>query len=422
MITHPAARLALLILFVVPFAFSACVKDRCNKKVTYSFFVPVYKTKEEVRANIKSNAPRDVQNPGKLYIKGSLIFLNEIDKGIHVIDNSNPAKPRKFAFIDIPGNMDIAVKGNILYADLYNDLVTIDISNPSSVVVKKISENVFPDRNYGGGFVINGAMGIITEWVRKDTTISSECSPNPNFRMDGTVFLASVGSGAASGNASSPIGQGGSMARFTIMNDRLYTVSYSQLRAYNIVNESEPVPTNTTNAGWEIETIYPFMNKLFIGTMTGMLIYDVSNPDSPVPAGTFQHVRSCDPVIADNNYAYVTLRSGSPCLGFTNELDIVQLNNLSNPALIKVYNMKNPHGLAKDGNHLFICDGSDGLKVFDATNVNDLVQLSQVRDIDTYDVITRNGIALVVAKEGLFQYDYSNINSLRLLSKIPVIK
>jgi hypothetical protein len=49
---------------------------------------------------------------GKLFIQGHYIFLNEVDKGIHVIDNSNPAQPRNVAFIDIPGNVDLAVKGN----------------------------------------------------------------------------------------------------------------------------------------------------------------------------------------------------------------------------------------------------------------------------------------------------------------------
>ena len=53
------------------------------------------------------------------------------------------------------------------------------------------------------------------------------------------------------------------------------------------------------------------MNRLFIGSQTGMFIYNLSNPDNPVQDGQFNHVRSCDPVIADEKYAYVTLRSGS---------------------------------------------------------------------------------------------------------------
>ena len=101
------------------------------------------------------------------------------------------------------------------------------------------------------------------------------------------------------------------MARFSIVNNYLYTVNNSQLTSFNITTANNPVKTATQTVGWNIETIYPFSNKLFIGSMTGMFIYDISNPATPVAQGQFTHVRSCDPVIADGNYAYVTLRGGT---------------------------------------------------------------------------------------------------------------
>src|SRR5215212_5820792 len=119
-----------LLIVIAGICFSGCLKDTAYKKQTYIFYMPVYESKDIVKANIKSNNAKEVQNPGKIYFYGKYIFLNEIDKGIHIIDNSDPASPRNIAFIDIPGNMDIAVKGNVLYADLYSDLVTIDITNP----------------------------------------------------------------------------------------------------------------------------------------------------------------------------------------------------------------------------------------------------------------------------------------------------
>ena len=152
--------------------------------------------------------------------------------------------------------------------------------------------------------------------------------------------------------------------------------------------------------------------------MSGMFIYDVNNPDAPVKTGQFNHARSCDPVIADVNYAYVTLRSGTTCDGYSNQLDIVQLNGIGNPTLLKTYGMKNPKGLSKDGSTLFLCD--DGLKIFDASNVQNLQLLKHLKTSETFDVIAYNKVALVVASDGLYQYDYTNINNLRLLSKIPV--
>ncbi len=416
----PFTRLALLLLAAFPVTFSACVKDSCRQTRTYTWYEPVYRTKDEVRANIKSNASRVIKNAGKLYIRGNYIFLNDVDKGIHIIDNSNPANPQNVAFIDIPGNLDMAVKGNTLYADFYTDLVTLDITNPLQVQVKKITDGIFPYRYYGGGFNATGGNNmVIIDWVRRDTVVTESCDNGGWWFNRGDVFMsAASGAPGASAGGSSPIGQGGSMARFAIMSDRLYTVGMFDLDVFNISNPIDPVQTANVSIGWDIETIYPFQNKLFVGSMSGMYIYNVNNPDAPALAGQFSHVRTCDPVIADNNYAYVTLRSGTPCQGFTNELDIVQLNNFTNPTLLKVYGMKNPHGLSKDGDYLFICD--DGLKVYNASSVTNLQLLKQIKDLETFDVIAYNNRALVVAKDGLYQFDYSDINNIRQISKINV--
>ena len=370
---------------------------------------------------------------GKIYIRGNYIFLNEVDKGIHVINNSNPSRPENVAFIDIPGNMDMAVKGNILYADLYTDLVALDITDPMNVKVKKVIEGVFPHRYWGGGFAGPDVTSdlIVTEWEKRDTTVTASCDQTGwlwGGRADVFMSAANASNSPATGgsnfvSSTSPIGAGGSMARFTIMNERLYTVSWSDLDVFNISNATDPQHTNTINiGGWTIETIYPFKDKLFIGSRAGMFIYNVTNADAPAPAGQFEHARSCDPVIADDNYAYVTLRSGTECEGFTNQLEIVNLKNNGNPVLEKIYPMKNPHGLSKDGNLLFICDGAAGLKLYDATNALNLQLLNEVNDIETFDVIAMNNIALVVTKDGLYQYSYADLPGLRLLSKITIGK
>ena len=95
----------------------------------------------------------------------------------------------------------------------------------------------------------------------------------------------------------------------------------------------------------------------------------------------------------------------------------MNIENINNPQLIKSYPLTNPHGLSKDGNTLYICDGSDGVKVYDATNVNNIVLLKQIRNVTAYDVIAFNNQAMVVADDGLYQFAYSN-GEIKLLSKI----
>jgi hypothetical protein len=405
---------------------SSCIKDRCTQ--TYTYLKPVYRTTAEVRANIKSNAPVDIQRTGKIYLKNQFILMNEPDKGIHIIDNSNPYAPKNVAFIDIPGNIDLAVKGNILYADSYTDLVAIDISNPLQAKLVNVTEGVFPHRQYWGGFAADTSM-VITTWESRDTTVVADCGTDGFFgftgRKDILVFnnCANCSGDWRSGlyTANSPgtqAGIGGSMARFTLVNNNLYTVSHSHLNVFNVANAEKPSFRKDISIGWDIETIYPFKDRLFIGSMSGMYIFNISNPDEPVQTGTFTHVRSCDPVVADDDYAYVTLRNGSQCNGFVNQLDVVDVKNLSAPFLLKSYPFTNPHGLSKDGDILLICDGRDGLKTNDASDPNNIKLLSTVEMAETFDVIAWNGLALVVATDGLYQYEYSNPSAPKLISKI----
>jgi hypothetical protein len=130
---------------------------------------------------------------------------------------------------------------------------------------------------------------------------------------------------------------------------------------------------------------------------------------------------ACDPVVVKGNYAYVTVRSGRTCGGEINQLDVVDITNLSSPFIARSYNMHNPHGLGVDGNLLFICDGTVGLKVFNNTNpleVGDHL-MHQFQNIQATDIIPHNNIAIMIGNDGLYQYDYSNPNAIQLLSKIP---
>lgn len=415
-------KISLLPLLVITvFVLQSCLKDNVTK--TYSVFEPVYKSKSEVLAEIKSSTPVSISNPGKIYMYGNYIFLNEVNKGVHIIDNSNPASPALKAFINIPGNVDIAVKGSTLYADLYTDLVVIDITNPLNSALKKTVPKIFPERLYAAGFSPDTTK-VIVGWTEKKIKESVDGPPPVAgrgwIRMDAftSINRPQFGIGAS---ASQPVGGiAGSMSRFSIVNNYLYAVNNTSLKVLNIADVHDPQLQNTVGIGWSIETIYPFKSKLFIGSSNGMFIFDISNPVAPVREGSVAHFRACDPVVADDNYAFVTLRAGTTCQGTNNQLDVINVQNVTSPALVKTYGLTNPHGLAKDGDLLFICDGSDGLKVYNASNVLSLQLLDRVKNIETYDVIAWNNRLLVVAKGGLYQYNYSNPSRLSLISKMTV--
>src|SRR5205085_8881016 len=131
------------------------------------------------------------------------------------------------------------------------------------------------------------------------------------------------------GNVMAGKGISGSMARFALLDKRMYTVSNSDLKTFNIANASAPSYISTVAMmNGNIETIFPYQDKLFIGSQTGMFIYQTQNIDKPQLQGQFTHVRSCDPVIADNGFAYVTLKSDGICGGTSNQLDILTIADM----------------------------------------------------------------------------------------------
>lgn len=390
-----------LALFALILSVSGCSKNNEKDryiKVTLSY--PIYETKSNVLAGIGSSSPRELEAPGKIFMYGKYIFVNEIDKGVHIFDNSDIRHPKSVAFIKIPGNLDIAVKGNTLYADMYGDLVAVDISEPLNAKLVKDIAHVFPER----GYYYDSAL-LVIGWVTKDTLIKE----NTVYDCFGCGFTSefAIPANMSAGGAKSVPGIAGSMARFAVVNNYLYTVNSSMLGVFDINNAANPVKTGEHGIGWNIETIYPFRDKLFVGSSTGMFVFDISQPGQPQQQGSFDHARACDPVVADENYAFVTLRTGNNCGGTSNQLDIVNVKDVMNPFLSRTIALTNPHGLAKDGDFLFVCDGDDGLKVFDAKDPLKLQQVKQLKGMKAYDVIAWNNRLLLVADEGLYQYDYS---------------
>jgi hypothetical protein len=394
--------------------FSACSKDGGTKNTaTYTIYSnPVYESKADVLAAINGAANTAIQHAGKLYVKGNFIYLNDVNKGIHIIDNSNPSHPVQIAFLSIPGNLDIAIKNNILYADMFSDLLALDITNPRQVKLTKTLENFFIGRYYVNGMVTNSGGKIAVSWDEKDTTVAVNNTPFPADMM----FLSSQ-----SKSASTP-GIAGSMAGMIIMNDYLYAISeMHSLGIVDISNPSHPKLDSSFFAGFDLQTIYPFEDKLFLGSGIGMFMYDVSDPEHPASLGAFEHGTACDPVITDGEYAYVTLHSGSTCGGDINELDVIDVHDISNSTLVKTYNLSKPTGLCKDGNLLFVCDDNE-VKIFDASNPASLVLLQQIQSNQPYDVIAANKKLIVVNADGISQYNYNDIFNIRLLSFISAKK
>ncbi|MEO6131042.1 MAG: hypothetical protein ABIQ02_04290, partial [Saprospiraceae bacterium] len=365
--------------------------------------------------------------PGKIFYYKGYLLINEMHKGIHVIDNANPSSPVNIGFIDVPGSLDMAVHNDVLYVDSYLDLVGIDISHPTVPVEVNRVNDVFQSF-----YSFDDQLGYLVEYVPTPTKFTIDCSNNNWGRqmwMEGDLVMIKTGSfdlGLNSGSAvSSNVVAGGSMARFTTTDEYLYAIDGAQIKIFD-VRQSLPVLKNKIDVQWGIETLFPMAGNLFIGSNSGLLIYDISNPEAPAYRSTFSHATACDPVAVSGHTAYVTLRDGTPCEGFVNQLDVIDVTNLDNPSLIKSYQMQNPHGLSIVDNTLYLCEGIAGLKTFDITDNNHIDQhlLDNVSGFFGWDVIVLppGDLAMIIGSDGLYQFDAKDRSDLKQLSVISISK
>jgi len=415
-----------LILLSTVLLFQSCLEDTCDETRTFIEFSPVYVDESAIRVDITADSAKEIENPGKIYSYGKYIFINEKREGLHIIDNSEPTTPQNVGFINIPGNFDMSIRNNVLYADSYIDLVAIDVSDPTKPELLCRMESVYNQYEFWQD------RGYLVYWEETENTIEVNCQ-DPRWnqgvvfdgatRFENTATDVQVSSGAGGGSKDGTVGVGGSTARFTIAKNHLYAVDQGSMYIFDLEVPEKPVQQSTVGLGWGIETIWPYKELLFIGGNAGMQIFNNDSPARPYFLSEFSHARACDPVVADDRYAYVTLRGGAACESFTNQLDVIDIQDLKSPTLVKTYPMDNPHGLSKVGNHLYICEGEHGLKVFDASDPNkvDDNQLDHVKNIVAYDVIALSeDHIIVIGDEGLYQFDTSDKENLQELSLINV--
>lgn len=420
------------LLLLLPLLLASCTDQRVQT-ITWNEYEPVYMSQEEFISSVALEGSRDLENPGKIYFYDGYLFVNEVNEGIHILDNRDPSNPVNIGFINIPANKDLAVKGEYLYADSQKDLLVFDISdlqNPE--MIDRIEDVFITSSQQPPGFTtqsIDNSRGLVVDWkeVTREEICEDDCRSHPQWGSRITpggiatsegIATSFDGAGSRSGDSG---GIGGSMARFAITGNYLYAVDFRDLYTFDI---SEPTASkvNDQYVGWMIETIFPYNNNLFIGSGNSMYIYDLSNPEAPNQLSVFRHATACDPVVVEGDYAFVTLRDGEMCPNNpgNNQLEVIDVSDLTNPEKVGIYEMINPQGLGIDNGNLFISEGEHGLKVMDASDPTDVKMIRHITDIKTYDVIPFNNVLMVTGASGIVQYDYSDINNLEHLSTIPV--
>jgi len=414
-------------LFVSYLLLQSCAQDLGSIKVTYLKATAIYGDLEEVRNTALLDQSRAIENPGKIFVAEKYLLVGEEGKGIHLFDNTNEANPIPVSFLNIPGNREFFVQGNTLYAESFYDMLKIDLSDWAQPRIVSRVKNTFADpfTNPSGQILIGFDYQQVTEELKKNSSLYEVTQTNQDI-LNSTIYFdyanqlippsAVPASFVASGDQAL-----GTINRIARYRDFIYVISRSNLFTFSDKESLELLQVQTI--GNNMETIYPHDNQIFIGTPTSMLVYGLDNPENPNYLSSFEHATSCDPVLPVGEVTYLTLRTGdfSTCRGDINALLVLDISDIRNPVQKQEIGMKSPYGMSLIGRSLFVGEGENGLKIFDATNKTNLSLLKWNKTVEAYDVIqhpTKNNLVLIAGTKGLGQYQIDDDNTLSLLGWI----
>jgi hypothetical protein len=331
----------------------------------------------------------------KIYLIGETLIRTTPGTDIRLYDIGNPGSVQELGRIELEENSDVAAIGDIMYADRGHDLLVYDISDPTDPQIVDSVLKVFETLNVGNAtWIDEGPLGP------QDVGGASGCG--------GWGCGEDVVYEPAAVDATNESGQGGSLARFMIVGHYLYCIDQSNIRVFDISEPGRPRYRNTVGTAWGIETIFHDDGHLFVGGQAGMYIYSLDNPESPERLTEFTHRRSCDPVVVEHDRAYVTLRGGTRCEGYQNQLDIIDISDINNPVLLKSVDMDGPYGLAVRDRTVLVCDGASGLKTLNVEDLDNITTCSTLDGLTAIDVIWYDDLLIVSTEEGFFLYDASD--------------
>lgn len=345
----------------------------------------------------KSATPA-IDTEAKIYLYKNYLVATHPSNGIRIYSVSNPAAPFIVSSIGAEGTHDVAVTDSIMYADRWQSLIVYSISDISGPKQIDSIPHVFNSYDFT-------VMPLMNDVVTDGGWSCIDCIPAPRS-SDAVV------------TPSSQTGQGGSMARFIIVRDFLYCIDQSSLVVFSIADPAKPVYRNRVQIGWDIETIVAKDSLLFIGGRFGMYVYSIAKSDLPTRLSELRHTRGCDPVVVNDTVAYVTVRDGTNCGTGTNQLIIIGIGDLQNPAVLKTYQFGSPAGLAVHNAILYLCDLKNGLTIFRITDYTELKKIYSLATIFPHDVIEHNGILYAISSSGVFLYDITQPDVPVFLSSI----
>jgi len=411
----------LALILAVPLFMISCMKTKGEVSLSFTKAEAIYGDLDSLRSLPLLIPKQPVVNPKSYYISSNFVLVGELHKGIHIYDNLNGQDPQRVSFIQIPNNKEFYVKDNFLYAESMYDVVKIDISDIYNPTLVSRAENVFWEVQYNdkGQALIGFDYYFTTESFNVNSPEAKELKKSGTLYYDYVDNLIPASAIPSSFTGSYENGKG-TMNRIAVDFNHVYIIGDSKL--YTLSDYSSLHKTSEIKINSGTETIYTDNNRLYLGSTTAMTVYNASNPGNPKEIFNLAHAESCDPVLANGNVAYYTLRAveneGCNALG-ENTLNVVDVTSNSSASLVNTYNLDSPYGLAMVSNYLLVGEGNNGLTIFDASSPRNPLKKVTFSHITAFDIMahpTDQNVIIASTHNGLIKItmDWSTLQVLDL--------
>lgn len=329
-----------------------------------------------------------VETPGTAFdvaVAGTLAYVADGTAGLRVVDVQNP-----FSLVLLGGvtaspaqarAVDVAVAGNHAYvAYEAAGLVIVDVSNPAAPVIV----GSVPALNNARGVAIAGSYAYVADFVQglQVVDVSNPALPVvvgsldvfcEGVAVDGTHAFITIGTAGIAAvdisNPASPVFVGRvhteDLTRAVAVNGtHAYAAATVTFHVIDIATPSSPpLAATVTGGGWEVGAAAAAGNYAYLLGDSSFLVVDISDPSSPQILGSVGAVTGAD-VVVSGSYAYALLL-------FPTRLLVIDVSNPAAPAsrgTVALPDLTTRIGLAVNGNHAYVADGSAGLIVVDVSN------------------------------------------------------
>ncbi len=132
-----------ILFFASLIALCACDNKDFLEKDSFSKYKPILISNEKLNICNWEKTPKDNKNITQTIKNGNTLLLLDYGLGIHFVDISNPQIPQKIGFYFIPACIDMAIKESFIYTNNMNDLLKIDINNPTNPSITTRKNDAF---------------------------------------------------------------------------------------------------------------------------------------------------------------------------------------------------------------------------------------------------------------------------------------